>query len=339
MEEQIKVSVAVPFYNQERYIMETLSSVLNQKTNFNFEIVIGEDCSIDNSRSILAEFKRKYPERLNIIYNEKNLGSVLNEKNILDHCKGKYIALLDGDDLFLDENKLQIQHDFLEENPQYGLVHSDARLLFEDKQHKTTVVESADDYYHRDIKVGDVFEYLLLGNYITACTIFFRRQLHEEHNDFDTWNKLGFFMVDTPMLLEFSKFTKIGYIKKSLATYRILTDSISRPKRKCDYFKFWLSATNVHLYFLNKYGASEDVRTRVLNKYYYFHLDYSLHFNDKEIVDRAMEYFKDNKTDSILIYTYYWAGKSKIASLLFRILRKFLKLFGINLYITQVIQE
>ena len=140
--EQIMVSVAIPVYNQQRYITETLLSALNQKTDFDYEIVVGDDCSTDDTRSILADFKQKYPQKINIIYNEKNIGSLLNEKSVLDHCKGKYIALLDGDDLFFNEKKLQRQYDFLENNPQYGVVHSDARLLIEDELSESKVFDS-----------------------------------------------------------------------------------------------------------------------------------------------------------------------------------------------------
>ena len=108
------VSVAIPFYNQERFIIETLESVLKQKTDFDYEIVAGDDCSTDNSCAILIDFQKKHPNKIRVIFNNPNLGLVLNIGNILDNCRGKYIALLGGDDLFASENKLQKQYNFIE---------------------------------------------------------------------------------------------------------------------------------------------------------------------------------------------------------------------------------
>src|SRR3984885_12047473 len=146
MEKQIGVSVAITFYNQEKFIRETLDSVLSQKTNFNYEIVIGEDCSSDKSREILNEYEKLHSDKIHNLYNKKNIGFVLNVKQILDHSRGKYIALLDGDDYFCNKEKLQKQYDFLEKNLDYGLVHSDAKLLIENNWQKSTLYQSADDY-------------------------------------------------------------------------------------------------------------------------------------------------------------------------------------------------
>ena len=327
------VSVAIPVYNQQRYITETLLSALNQKTDFDYEIVVGDDCSTDDTRSILADFKQKYPQKINIIYNEKNIGSLLNEKSVLDHCKGKYIALLDGDDLFFNEKKLQRQYDFLENNPQYGVVHSDARLLIEDELSESKVFDSINDYFHREIKVGDVFEELLLRYYITACTVFFQRDLHIKHSDFDAWSKLGFLMPDVPMLLEFSKFSKIAYIKESLSVYRLLPGSISHPNNKYKKLRFLLSVAKVNLYFSEKYGVSDAVRKEMLNNNFCLNLECLLHFKDKEVKEKVIEHFNCNKPHSALISLYYWAGKSVAGSFLFKVFRKISKLLNIDLYI------
>ncbi|WP_372995833.1 glycosyltransferase [Lutispora sp.] len=118
------VSISVLAYNHEKYIRKALDSILMQKVNFLYEIVIGEDCSQDGTRDILMEYKAKYPDKIKLILNEKNLGMMENAKNVRSNCMGKYRAGCEGDDYWTDPYKLQKQIDFLENNPQFiGTVH------------------------------------------------------------------------------------------------------------------------------------------------------------------------------------------------------------------------
>lgn len=114
-ENDIQVSVCVVTYNQEKYIAECLESLVTQQTNFRFEIIVGEDCSTDNTRSIVQSYVEKYPDLIVPLFYEKNLGPVGNLKEVYKKAKGKYIAHMDGDDLALP-NKLQKQFNILEEN-------------------------------------------------------------------------------------------------------------------------------------------------------------------------------------------------------------------------------
>lgn len=112
-ENDIQVSVCVVTYNQEQYIAECLESLVNQQTNFKFEIIVGEDCSTDNTRSIVKKYVEKYPDLFVPLLYEKNIGPVENIKQVYLKAKGKYIAHLDGDDFALP-GKLQLQYDILE---------------------------------------------------------------------------------------------------------------------------------------------------------------------------------------------------------------------------------
>lgn len=113
----IQISVCIVTYNQEKYIAECLDSIVTQKTNFKFEIIVGDDCSTDNTRSIIQEYVEKYPDLIIPVFHKKNVGVVENIKQVYEVAKGKYIAHLDGDDLALPE-KLQKQFDVMEKNPQ-----------------------------------------------------------------------------------------------------------------------------------------------------------------------------------------------------------------------------
>jgi glycosyltransferase involved in cell wall biosynthesis len=110
-----KVSVCIVTYNQENYIGACLDSVLSQKTDFDFEIIVGDDASTDKTKDIIIEFAKKHPEYIKPILHEKNIGPTANILSTYRLAQAPYIAHLDGDDLML-ENKLQTQLNILESN-------------------------------------------------------------------------------------------------------------------------------------------------------------------------------------------------------------------------------
>lgn len=113
------VSVAVITYNMEKYLRPLLDSILKQKVNFTYEIVISDDCSPDHSRDIIREYSAKYPHIIKPVFKDRNVGGSRNMFGVLQACEGKYIAILEGDDWWEDDNKLQYQIDFLESHPEY----------------------------------------------------------------------------------------------------------------------------------------------------------------------------------------------------------------------------
>ena len=125
----IKVSIAMITYNHERFLKEALDSILCQKTNFPFEVVIGEDCSMDNTRKIVQEYEEKYPDIIKPLYHKKNKGMIGNVYEVLMNCTGEYIAFLEGDDYWTDINKLQKQVDFLDVNKDYFMVAHECSMV------------------------------------------------------------------------------------------------------------------------------------------------------------------------------------------------------------------
>ncbi|NDV69031.1 glycosyltransferase [Dysgonomonas sp. 25] len=117
----IIVSVSVITYNQEQYIAQTLDNIIAQKTTFPIEIVVGDDCSTDKTRTICIEYKEKYPDLIRLRLPEKNMGSMSNWIANIEACQGKYIAFCEGDDYWTDPHKLQKQVDFLDSHPDFSL--------------------------------------------------------------------------------------------------------------------------------------------------------------------------------------------------------------------------
>lgn len=119
------VSVIVTTYNQELYIGEALEGILNQKVSFQYEIIVGDDCSTDRTGEIVRQFQSKYPDIIKVITNSRNVGEQKNTCNLLKICKGKYIAVCEGDDYWTNVHKLEQQVQFLEKYPQYiGTAHN-----------------------------------------------------------------------------------------------------------------------------------------------------------------------------------------------------------------------
>lgn len=124
MKKDVMLSVIIVSYNQENYIGEAIESVLKQKTNYKYEIILADDYSSDNTFKIQEEYAKKYPKIIKLLKREKNLGTTQNELDASLHSSGKYITKLDGDDYWIDENKIQKQVDFLEAHPEYnGITH------------------------------------------------------------------------------------------------------------------------------------------------------------------------------------------------------------------------
>lgn len=119
------VSVGILVYNQKKYIKNAIESILRQEVDFNFEIVIADDGSTDGTREILKDYANRYPDLIRLILQEKNVGLVENSKCLKRACRGKYRATQEGDDFWIDPNRLQRQVEFLENNPEYVAVCGD----------------------------------------------------------------------------------------------------------------------------------------------------------------------------------------------------------------------
>ncbi|MBR3565428.1 MAG: glycosyltransferase [Paludibacteraceae bacterium] len=120
------LTVCVFCYNQKEFIKQCLDSIVGQQTNFDFSILVGDDCSTDGTKEICIEFQQKYPDKISLVLNEKNVGLMHNYVNILNHVSTKYVALCAGDDYWCDTNKLQKQVSFLENNQEYVMCFTNA---------------------------------------------------------------------------------------------------------------------------------------------------------------------------------------------------------------------
>ncbi len=205
----MKVSVWMTAYNHEKYLQQCLDSVLRQKTNFDFDIILGEDCSKDKTREIALEYQKKYPEKIKLLLPEKNIGMMDMDLATWSLCKGEYLALLNGDDYWTDENKLQTQADLLDENPDTVICFHKAKV--EDETNRS----SFETVYLETTDTMPV-ESLLLGyNPIMTPTVMIRNiwTIPEWYRDLP--------YGDMPLYLMLAQKGKIKYIDKMMSVYRV----------------------------------------------------------------------------------------------------------------------
>ncbi len=164
-----KVSACIIVYNHEKYIRECLDNALAQIVNFDYEIIISEDCSTDSTREIIKEYAQRYPDKIKLYLNDKNLGLIGNWEKSLKSCKGEYIAVCEGDDYWTDPKKLQKQIDFLEQNSEYTMT-----------THNTIVVnEDSKPIRNACAPEGDISLKKLLekGKTFNTCSIVFKQDV------------------------------------------------------------------------------------------------------------------------------------------------------------------
>ena len=172
MKENIIVSIFMLTYNHEKYIAKALDSILKQKVNFPYEIVLGEDCSTDNTREIVLNYAKQYPDKFKLILHETNRGAMYNQNEVFANCTGKYIAICEGDDYWTDLNKLQKQVDFLEDNIDFSICFTDY-IIFEENSKKFIFPELKKKYNRKTV----FSRYnLILSNIIPTATVMFKNR-------------------------------------------------------------------------------------------------------------------------------------------------------------------
>lgn len=127
-----KVQVVCITYKHEKFLAEALDSFVRQKTNFPFEVLVGDDCSPDGTGAIAAEYAKRYPDIIKNIPREANMGPTRNMMDLISHCTAPYLAFCEGDDFWVDDYKLQKQYDFMEKHPEVNFCFTKTRIQFPD---------------------------------------------------------------------------------------------------------------------------------------------------------------------------------------------------------------
>ncbi len=241
------VSVWCATYNQEKYISSAIEGILNQKTTFPIEIIIHDDASTDRTAEIIKGYAEEYPDLIKPVYQTENKyskGVRIFVTYFLPRATGKYIAICDGDDYWIDPLKLEKQVDFLESHPDCVICFSDLQVVEGTKPPFSFIPE--------DQKEISTLEDLLVHNFIPTCTVMIRNGLVKEYPEWYNRLKTG----DWGLYVLTAQYGNIGYIKDVTAVYRRLETSLWTGGGKVFRWKAALGVREaVNNHFNNRYQA------------------------------------------------------------------------------------
>jgi glycosyltransferase involved in cell wall biosynthesis len=211
----MKASVCIITHNHEKFIEQAVQGVLEQDVNFEYEIVVGEDCSTDRTASILKQLESKNQKRLRVIYRSANVGVNANLLNTLAACNGEYVAFLDGDDYWTSTNKLQQQVDFLNNNRGTpGVFHRTRVINFEllSEYGLGPVLPPVDppEFFSLGFLLRNLISFSVSS--LLARRAYFR--------NIDTW-LAGVRPVDWPLYVMLATQGDLGFIPLEMSVYRV----------------------------------------------------------------------------------------------------------------------
>lgn len=274
----MKVSIICTNYNKGDWVREAMDSFLNQKTNFDFEIIIVDDASTDHSYEIIQEYQNKFPEKVRTFRNEVNLGITRTWKKVCQEAKGQYIARCDSDDFWTDPLKLQKQVDMLDastdslwSNTEFDMVDLDGNLI------------QKDAFANKALPLIDSYEEMLVMKGMTMAS---------------TW------LVDTALMqdvsaqisdtaaddtfelqLELFKRTKISFLSDSTTVYRMNLGSDSKPMTLETAERRFTGILDSQIKYLNKYPDQDIQRISHLALVKDRDLDILVFKKDRQIED------------------------------------------------------
>lgn len=222
MNSEIMVSILCMTYNHKDYIEKTLDGFIRQKCSFDYEILVHDDASTDNTQEILKKYEMLYPNKIKVVYQKENQYSkgIIGNQILMQMSKGKYIALCEGDDYWNDSNKLERQINFLEQHKDYSACVHAGYYAYEDGIIKRKMFRA----FHNDC---DVSQSAILENWLFPTASIVYRQSCRVQYDLGYGSNLP--CGDFPLMVYLSDKGKIYYFDIPMCVYRTMSkSSISR---------------------------------------------------------------------------------------------------------------
>ena len=301
------VSVALMSYNQKDYIRQSMECILAQKCTYPFEVVIGDDGSTDGTRDIALEYQAKYPSLVRVLPKGPNQKVLKNFRDTVKACKGKYVAVCHSDDFWHDTLKLQKQISFMEANPEYGLVHTDAHFLLTSNN---ALIEDYNSKNQTNVLDGDIFEALIAYRFfLNTLTVCFKKSLFNEHVDINKYIDAGFTYEDLPTWLEIAAHTKCKYLPDSTATYRIMAESISRSKDPVKRLNFLKNHYVIKKYFIKKYNVRKEIDQEFEINYHLKKFQMAFKWRHYPDVADSFDFLKEHNKTTMKMQLQKWSLK------------------------------
>lgn len=292
MDYSVLVSVQCYTYNQVHYIAQCLEGIINQITSFPYEIIVHDDASNDGTVSIIKEYANKFPSLIRPIFESVNLyqrhdGEL---RRVVDNmCRGKYIAICEGDDYWTDSLKLQRQVDFLESHEDYSMCFHSAYVLNENNAAQYIHCESIEE---KEYFTKDIFPQWI----IPTASVLFRHEvlnIRIKHPEKLCYNDIALF-------LSAAKIGRLWGMNKQMSVYRINSGGVTQTGAPPDY-RAWIA--HEKCLRMNFPNIERKMINRHISSYYY-----SLFKNDKSILKGCEDFF------SALIYSpHFVLNKCRLA--------------------------
>lgn len=261
------ISVIVVTYNQEATIGRTLDSILMQQCHVPYEIVIGEDCSSDQTLAVCEQYAEKYPDKIRILKNTRNKGIANNYFDCMLECRGEYIADCAGDDFWSDPQKLEKEVILLESDPSITLAHTAWKRYHIDSG---LITEGGHQPFTAPVTQGtEMLEDIIVQRenpIIHLCTSLYRKSivLSELEKDAFMFRNQKFGCEDLQVAFVLAKQGNIAYLPESTLNYSVGGETVSTPTNHQKLFLFTKRVSSLSYYLARKY----DIQSPRINRYF-----------------------------------------------------------------------
>ena len=275
----MKISVAIITYNQQDTIHQTLDSILCQKGDFELEVVVGEDCSTDNTWAICQEYAERYPEQVMLLENTHNLGIMANFARVMKACTGEYVGICAGDDYWCDEQKLQKQLYYFVAHPECGVCTTGGYRYLVRRDEMVPGIAPLQPIEDGDVSKHYFSESYPGGVYAMPLSMLFKRELLD-NIDFDVFIERGFPVEDYPMQAIMAMHTKWGHIDDLTVVYRVYSESATfisydHPK----YMQYHRGLIEIRRYLRDKFALQLHNYSEDYILEYLFYCEYLLYLH------------------------------------------------------------
>ncbi len=229
-----KVNIITTTYNHQKFIAKCIKNIVNQKTNFKYKLIISDDASTDSTAKIIENFKIKYPEKIEFIKRSKNIGAYENYVNTLKLVDSPFVVICEGDDFFCNKHKLQIQYDYLLNNPDKSICFHPVKVLKSGLRNifkRKIFPKPKNRFFKNDLDLNDLLEH----NFIQTNSAMYRWRFING-KDFEDIFPKNIMPCDYYLHLLHAQTGDIGFINKVMSVYRIWDGGIWHNSRSEENF-------------------------------------------------------------------------------------------------------